>query len=531
MQLHKISKCNVVLQRRSLFTGTFHSSMWLGMQDKIRELNQAGEYSKAFEYFQSLRRDIGYKPAPYITAEIADALDAVQTKKIPLCIHGWNTLIEYNTLLVSIQDSILIPDLMEQVGVKPDATTYANLFHGMVEARDLKLQNRIFTMMTESKLEPTAYVFNTLFVYYGAVKEKESVKILLEVMKFLQVVPDDHTAALMKTHFPKSKSVHKLFDELCQERGVVFPEDSVATLVDDHTVNLSYFDHMPKEEFDDEGNPIYPPELYADRPDILSMIPPYKQIPNYRERLKREKEREANPPPKDPLWDWDPKDFEDESEETDPQIIHERAEQAKKDHEEVMRTIEDGGDLDPEKLNRMFKEYKRNVGKLTPEQSAQFKKEAEERDKELTDRINEYEETRKQKLRENLPPHLQFPELSYEEMEKKHIELLKDPQGDMHLEQTNQFYFGQNTYPDHDVTSKKGFNVAEFVDTPENRQALIDKQKDLDAKIEMILDKFLEDSRKVNTGGFDLKASKEKLGVNDKVTYTAESLKNDLKNL
>lgn len=37
------------------------------MQDKIRELNQAGEYSKAFEYFQSLRRDIGYKPAPYIT--------------------------------------------------------------------------------------------------------------------------------------------------------------------------------------------------------------------------------------------------------------------------------------------------------------------------------------------------------------------------------------------------------------------------------------------------------------------------------
>lgn len=84
------------------------------------------------------------------------------------------------------------------------------------------------------------------------------------------------------------------------------------------------------------------------------MIPPYKQIPNYRERLKREKEREANPPPKDPLWDWDPKDFEDESEETDPQIMydlnwidrigfifsHERAEQAKKDHEEVMRTIE-----------------------------------------------------------------------------------------------------------------------------------------------------------------------------------------------
>lgn len=69
------------------------------------------------------------------------------------------------------------------------------------------------------------------------------------------------------------------------------------------------------------------------------------------------------------------------------------------------------------------------------------------------------------------------------------------------------------------------------MDTPENRQALIDKQKDLDAKIEMILDKFLEDSRKVNTGGFDLKASKEKLGVNDKVTYTAESLKNDLKNL
>jgi hypothetical protein len=40
------------------------------------------------------------------------------------------------------------------------------------------------------------------------------------------------------------------------------------------------------------------------------------------------------------------------------------------------------------------------------------------------EKINEYEETRKRKERENLPPHLQFPELSYEEMQKKHIELV-----------------------------------------------------------------------------------------------------------
>jgi hypothetical protein len=56
--------------------------------------------------------------------------------EIPLCIHGWNTLLEYNTLLVSIQDSIIIPDLMEQVGVTPTADTYANLFHGMVEGKE-----------------------------------------------------------------------------------------------------------------------------------------------------------------------------------------------------------------------------------------------------------------------------------------------------------------------------------------------------------------------------------------------------------
>jgi hypothetical protein len=43
---------------------------------------------------------------------------------------------------------------------------------------------------------------------------------------------------------------------------------------------------------------------------------------------------------------------------------------------------------------------------------------------ELTSKIKEYEESHKQKLRENLPPHLQFPELSFEEMEKKHIELV-----------------------------------------------------------------------------------------------------------
>jgi hypothetical protein len=49
------------------------------------------------------------------------------------------------------------------------------------------------------------------------------------------------------------------------------------------------------------------------------------------------------------------------------------------------------------------------------------------------------------------------------------------------------------------------------VDTPENRQALIDKQKDLDAKIDMILDKFLEESRKVNLDGLDLKKLKKEV--------------------
>lgn len=61
------------------------------MQDRIKEYNEAGDYSRAFEYFQNIRKDIGYKPAPYVTvnpiciladtkAEMADTLDAVQKK-------------------------------------------------------------------------------------------------------------------------------------------------------------------------------------------------------------------------------------------------------------------------------------------------------------------------------------------------------------------------------------------------------------------------------------------------------------------
>jgi hypothetical protein len=41
--------------------------------------------------------------------------------------------------------------------------------------------------------------------------------------------------------------------QLCETRGVIFPEGSIVTLEDDHTINLSYFDHMPKEQFDDDG--------------------------------------------------------------------------------------------------------------------------------------------------------------------------------------------------------------------------------------------------------------------------------------
>jgi hypothetical protein len=37
------------------------------MQVKIKELTESGNYSEAFSYFQSLRRNIGYKPAPYVT--------------------------------------------------------------------------------------------------------------------------------------------------------------------------------------------------------------------------------------------------------------------------------------------------------------------------------------------------------------------------------------------------------------------------------------------------------------------------------
>jgi hypothetical protein len=63
--------------------------------------------------------------------------------------------------------------------------------------------------------------------------------------------------------------------------------------------------------------------LFDDNPaDILSKIPRFEAIPNYREHMEREKEREANPPKKDPLWDWDPKDFEEESEESDPQVVY-----------------------------------------------------------------------------------------------------------------------------------------------------------------------------------------------------------------
>lgn len=39
----------------------------LGMQNKIIELTNQKRYSEAFSYYQSLKRDIGYKIAPYVT--------------------------------------------------------------------------------------------------------------------------------------------------------------------------------------------------------------------------------------------------------------------------------------------------------------------------------------------------------------------------------------------------------------------------------------------------------------------------------
>lgn len=46
------------------------------------------------------------------------------------------------------------------------------------------------------------------------------------------------------------------------------------------------------------------------------------------------------------------------------------------------------------------------------------------KNEELINQIKEEEELRQKRYREHLPPHLQFPELSFEELQKKHEEMV-----------------------------------------------------------------------------------------------------------
>jgi len=133
-------------------------------------------------------------------------------------------------------------------------------------------------MMSENGVTPDAYVFNTLIVYYGAVKDKDMTRILLEVMEQLEVTPDDHTASLIKTHFPNSKSVNNAFYKLCDSRNVIFPVDSTIILETDLTIQLSYYDNEIEEKFDDQGNPVFPPELYAQNPDIFEIYSSFTRM-------------------------------------------------------------------------------------------------------------------------------------------------------------------------------------------------------------------------------------------------------------
>ena len=47
---------------------------------------------------------------------------------------------------------------------------------------------------------------------------------------------------------------------------MIFNLSEIPTLLNDLTIYLSYYDNYPKEEFDDEGRPVMPPELIKDYP-------------------------------------------------------------------------------------------------------------------------------------------------------------------------------------------------------------------------------------------------------------------------
>lgn len=165
--------------------------------------------------------------------------------------------------------------------------------------------------------------------------------------------------------------------------------------------------------------------------------------------------------------------------------------------EELKRMVEDEKFDDFEKMEKVFKSFVRRTERYTPEQIEKFKQDLEERTQIYQKELQDQEDRENEEYRSSLPPHLQFRELSFDDMQKKHRELLQDPEEvakDKHLELTNRFFFGEKVHPKMGETIERGVDMEEFEETPANLEKMRKLQFDYKEKVDMIFERFVEDA-------------------------------------
>ncbi|XP_050204672.1 pentatricopeptide repeat-containing protein At5g66631 [Mercurialis annua] len=169
----------------------------------------------------------------YGISKNADAALKVFRDDRPLCgsITNYNLMLLYSSLLRTLtkcnrnSDAM---DLLEEMilsGINPDIQTYSGLMYHFALQGDVKIVQRLFTMVRQSGVEPDAYMFKVLIQAYCKCDRASLAWRVFEDMKNSNLMPDTATKDLLvKSLWKEGKRREAaMVEESCEENNNVLP--------------------------------------------------------------------------------------------------------------------------------------------------------------------------------------------------------------------------------------------------------------------------------------------------------------------
>eukprot|EP01128_Nolandella_sp_AFSM9_P000799 TRINITY_DN10921_c0_g1_i1.p1 TRINITY_DN10921_c0_g1~~TRINITY_DN10921_c0_g1_i1.p1 ORF type:complete len:584 (-),score=130.58 TRINITY_DN10921_c0_g1_i1:324-2012(-) len=280
------------------------------VRDKLTSLLNEGRLDEAFTTFQDVRRTTGKKPAPYCYKVVADALIELRKSEGVGSTDAWNCLIDICSVHESISHLLRIPDLMHQSEVKVDVTTYNNIVDALIANVDLRIAQRLVLKMRQDGVKPDIETLNPFINHWGSQGLFREILKMFEVMRRLQIPPNNRTGTLIYTHFKdkgeEAQSVVDDFESLLKEYDITLADPLPKYVGDfDPSDLVEWFEPIYGEaKFDEDGYPDLPESVLQGRPPPnwknMHEIPKPWETTEQKERHAREKrQREGTPEPED----------------------------------------------------------------------------------------------------------------------------------------------------------------------------------------------------------------------------------------